>query len=82
MVALRGLTEEMSRLLHELAKAGNLAILPAMEDAGTVVTSAASAEQVASRWPDAVVIESPDELHVLLSEGYDSCREYRDRVVG
>jgi len=65
-VALRGISEEICRFLYELAAAGNFAILPAMEGDFVLVTSAKNAERIASRWPEATVIDSPDDLHRIL----------------
>ena len=69
--ALRGLTPVLSAFLYDLASRGNLAMLPATEDGATIVVSDDAAKSVASRWPDAIVIENTDALHALLSNGVD-----------
>ena len=82
MAALCGLTPAMSAFLYDIAVRGNLAMLPAMEGGATIVVSADAAKSVASRWPDTLVIENADALHVLLSKGVDAWRQYRDQVTG
>lgn len=82
MVALRGTSIELATFLYALADAGNLAMLPAMDGDITLVTSTANAKRVASRWPDAIVVESPDDLHAILTQGFDGWKQYRDQVIG
>ena len=82
MIALRGLSLELARFMYSLASAGNLAMLPAMEEAVPIVTSTDNAQRVASRWPEAVVVKTPEELHMLLTKGFDAWKQFRDRVVG
>lgn len=81
MLAVRGLSTELTQFMYSLAEEGNLAMLPAMEGVGTIVTSNAKAQRVVSRWPDAIVVSSPDELHVILSQGFDGWKSYRDQIV-
>lgn len=81
MIALRGLSIEMTRFMWSLAESGNLVIIPAMEGDLTIVTSTANAQRVASRWPNATVVDSPDELHVILTKGFDGWKQFRDQVV-
>lgn len=82
MIALRGSSIELSRFMYSLADSGNLAILPAMEGDFTIVTSTANAQRVASRWPEATVVDSFDQLHVILTKGLEGWKQYRDQVVG
>jgi hypothetical protein len=82
MIALRGLSIELTRFMYSLADSGNLLILPAMEGNYAIVTSTANANRIASRWPDATVVNSPEELHMILSTGFDGWKQYRDQVIG
>lgn len=81
MLALRGLSPDLTQFMYSLAEEGNLAMLPAMEGVETIVTSNANAQRVASRWPDVIVVSLPDELHVILSQGLDGWKSYRDQIV-
>ena len=82
MIALRRSSIELTRFMYSLADSGKFVILPAMEGDFVIVTSTANADRVASRWPNAKIINSPDELHVILTKGFDGWKQYRDHVVG
>ena len=82
MASLRGLTPELASLLYDLADTGNLVMLPAMEESRPLVTSDETAARVASRWPDALVISSPEELEAFLGQGLAGWEACRDRVMG
>ena len=81
MIALRGLSIELTRFMWALADSGNLVILPAMEGNSKIVTSTINARRVATRWPNATVAQSPDELHLILAKGCDGWKHYRDQVL-
>ncbi|WP_339732070.1 hypothetical protein [uncultured Gimesia sp.] len=81
MAALRSLTPELAEFLYSLADTGNLIMLAAMEESRPIVTSTATAERVVSRWPDAVVVSSSEELSAMLTSGFDGWDSYRDQVV-
>jgi len=82
MASLRGLTSELASLLYDLADTGNLVMLPAMEESRPLVTSDETAARVASRWPDALVVSSPEELEAFLGQGLAGWEACRDRVMG
>lgn len=65
-VTIRGLTPELCRFLHTLATAGSFTIH--LEDDRVAVTADASADAIAKRHPDLIVVRSPDELLVILKE--------------
>jgi hypothetical protein len=82
MAALRGLTTEILNVLYALAEAGNMVMLPAMEETRPLVTSREVADRVASRWPDVLVLASAEELGAFLQQGFAGWEAYRDRVTG
>ena len=82
MVSLHGLTPAVVGFLYDLCRAGNMAATPIMEDEVVVVASEAQRLRVQSRWPSAVVVDSPAEFGRLLSDGVAAWQAYRDQVVG
>jgi hypothetical protein len=81
IIVLRGLSPEQTRFIFSLADLGNLAIYPGSQGAVAIVTSVANAQRVVSRWPDVVVAQTPEELHVILRKGFDGWKQYRDYIV-
>ena len=83
MVAVRsGFTSALLDFLFRLLKVGNLLMCPAMENAMTIGASETSFQEAPDGLPQKVVCNSPEELGVLLSEGFDNWKGYRDQVVG
>lgn len=83
MIACRGLTPQLSDLIFELMAAGNMAALPAMEDARTFVASEEWSDfRPGDGAPPTVVLRSAAELHAALTGGYDGWKRYRDQVTG
>jgi len=81
MVAIRSLTPNLVSFLHDLARAGNMVAMPAMEASAVIVVDERQRQQISSRWPDAVVIASPEELGHLLGGGFGAWHKYRDQVI-
>lgn len=82
MVAIRSLTPKLISLLWELCHAGNMVAMPVMENAVSVVSDEQQRRQIQARWPDAVVVPSPEDFGRLLRGGFDAWRSYRDQVTG
>jgi hypothetical protein len=82
LVALRGLTPDLSRFLYELLKAGNWVMLPAMEDNMAITTSPECVKGIPEDFPKVVACGSAEELDVLLSSGVEAWQKYRDRALG
>lgn len=81
MVSLHGLTPGTCAFLWQLCHDGGMAATPIMEDEVVVVATAEQLKQVRGRWPDAIVVGSPEELGHLLSGGVAVWQAYRDQVV-
>ena len=81
MVALRGLTPDLLRFLYDLLGAADWVLLPTMEGNPAIVTSPGLASGFADRFPE-VFCGSPEEVGVILSEGVQAWRRYRDQFVG
>ncbi|HQU44202.1 MAG TPA: hypothetical protein PK867_15385 [Pirellulales bacterium] len=82
MVAIHGLTPNLTEFLFGLLKAGNWAMLPAMEDTVLITTSPGSMKGIPDGFPELVVCESVEELDVLLSRGVHAWQKLRDRLFG
>jgi hypothetical protein len=82
MVSLHGLTPGLIGFLWELCRSGNMAVAPIMEDEVVVVATKEQFRRVQSRWPDAVVVGSPDEFARLLSGGIAAWQAYREQIAG
>jgi hypothetical protein len=59
-----------------------MAATPIMADEVVAVASESQRRRVQGRWPEAVVVGSPDEFGQLLSGGMRAWQAYRDQVVG
>jgi hypothetical protein len=81
MVAIRSLTPALVSFLHDLSRAGNMVAMPAMEGPAVIVVDERQRQRVSSRWPDAVIIASPEELGHLLGGGFGAWQKYRDQVI-
>src|SRR5262249_47327201 len=62
MVALRGLTPDLSQFLYDLLKAGNWVMLPVTEDAVAVTTSPGRMKGIPEDFPRVVVCNAAGEL--------------------
>ncbi|MFH1303801.1 MAG: hypothetical protein ABIK07_22310 [Planctomycetota bacterium] len=80
VVTLHEPSEELTQFLYSLAEGGNLGILTETEAGKIVVTSNENAQLVEPRFPGAIVISSPEALHLILGRGFDHWIAYRDRV--
>lgn len=80
MVSLSGLTPKLAEFLWALCRDGNMAAIPVMEEEVVVVTNDSQRQRVQGRWPEVVVVSSPDELGRLLDGGVAAWQAYRDQV--
>jgi hypothetical protein len=73
------------RFILEVARAGDMVILPATENRFPILSSPEQKQQLPSNLiqggPGPVVCESPAELESLLSGGYAGWQRYRNRVL-
>jgi hypothetical protein len=82
---IRGMSPHLVRFILGIAKAGDMVMLPAMEDSVPILSSPEQRQQLPSDLaldgPEPVVCRSSAELESLLSGGYAGWRRYRDRVI-
>jgi hypothetical protein len=80
MVAVRGLTADVIGFLFDLLKARNWAILPAMDDVGAVAFSPDAFHHLPDNFPSTMICQSSAELGILLKEGFEKFKAYRDQI--
>jgi hypothetical protein len=82
---LGGISRHLVKFMFEVAKAGDMFILPAMEDFVPILTRAEQRvelpPELAENYPEPVLCESAEELESLLSGGYNGWKKYRDKVL-
>jgi len=82
---IRGMSPHLVSFILEIAKAGDMVILPAMEDFVPILSSPEQKVQLpsglAQDGPEPVVCESPAELEALLSGGHAGWQRYRNQVL-
>jgi hypothetical protein len=81
IAAVRAITPELLQFLYDLGRVGNMVIIPIMEETVFAVSSEQQRQRVQSRWPEAVVVETPEELGELIKGGFQAWKAYRDQVV-
>jgi hypothetical protein len=83
--SIHGVSAHLSEFMFEIAKAGDMVMLPAMEDFVSILTRGAQREELpvelANNDPEPVLCGSPEELESLLSGGYNGWKKYRDEVL-
>jgi len=82
MVALRGMTPDLSRFLYNLLKAGNWVMLPAMEDAMAITAAPGAMRGIPDDFPRVVACNSAEELAALLAGGIGAWEKTVIRFVG
>lgn len=81
---IRGIGDHLIEFIFNVAQAGDMVVIPAMEDTPIVLVSDS---QEAGMPPDlleclrAILVRSASELGAVLTGGFDGWRAYRDRVV-
>lgn len=82
---IHGMSSHMFKFMLEIAKAGDMVILPAMEDFVPILSSDAQQKELpaelAENDPKPVVCGSAEELELLLSDGHAAWQKYRDSVI-
>jgi hypothetical protein len=81
----RGFSDSLAKFIFDIARAGDMVIIPAMEGNPLILLSEAQRPHV---HPDAlkslrpVVVNSAQELAALLGGGFGAWSRYRDQVLG
>jgi hypothetical protein len=75
------MTPQVVDFLFRLARAASMCVLPIMNNTVPILTSIAQDDKVCKRWPDAVVVNSADELAAFVARGYEEWTRYRDQIV-
>jgi hypothetical protein len=82
---IRGMSPHLVSFILEVAKAGDMVMLPAMDDFVPILSSPEQKLQLpsglAQDGPEPVVCESPAELESLLSGGHAGWQRYRNQVL-
>lgn len=81
---IRGMSPHLSKFMLEVAKAGNMVILPAMEPFVPILSRPEQRKELPAEFadndPEPVLCASPEELEILLSGGYAEWQKYRDQI--
>lgn len=82
---IHGIGPHLVKFILELAKAGDMVLLPAMEDFVPILSLAEQRKELpaelAENDPEPVLCGSPEELLSLLSGGYAGWQKYRDQML-
>lgn len=81
---IRGIGDPLIRFMFDVARAGDMVLMPAMEDGVLVLVSEAQRTAVpADIWESLrpVLVGSPSELGALLTGGFDGWSAYRDKAL-
>jgi|SRR5208282_6609800 len=82
----RGMSPHLVAFILEIARVGDMVLLPAMEDFVAILSSPHQKEHLPAdlveNGPEPVVCESSPELAVLLSGGHAGWQKYLDQVSG
>jgi hypothetical protein len=81
---IRSMSPDLVRFTWEIATAGDMVILPAMDDFVPIMSSPGQALSLPSElrqaYPESVVCGSAAELELLLTGGYSEWKKYRIRI--
>ena len=82
---IRGMSPHLIRFIFEVAKAGDMGIIPMMEDSVMIFPSMEQLHQLPLNYPPKgcrrVVCASPEELECLMTGGYSGWQKYRNYVM-
>ncbi len=81
MVSLRGMTPDVLNFLFELLLAGNWIMIPTMPQTRAIAASLTAFQRIPHGFPEPTVCNSPEEIGLLINQGFDAWKAYRDRVV-
>ena len=82
---IRGFGKHLAEFIYQVARAGDMVIMPAMEGNPLIFVSDGQRPHVPADSLERsrpVVVKSPEELGALLTGGFDGWSVYRDQVVG
>jgi len=83
---MRGMSPDLVRFVFDMAKAGDMVMLPTMENFVPILSSPGQQNELpkdlAENEIPPVLCRSPEELWALLVDGYDGWKKYRDQMVG
>ncbi len=83
---IRGMSSNLVRFIFEVAKAGDMVMLPAMQDFVPILSAPGQEDELPKKLAGnklpPVRCGSPEELCSLLSGGYKGWQKYRDQIVG
>ncbi|HXC99568.1 MAG TPA: hypothetical protein VN048_09515 [Verrucomicrobiae bacterium] len=83
---IRGMSPDLVRFVFEIAKAGDMVMMPATEDFVPILSLPGQQNELPKELAEneipPVLCGSPEELWSLLSGGYEGWKKYRDQVVG
>jgi hypothetical protein len=81
---IRGISSDLAQFVWEIAKAGDMVILPAMEDFVPILSSPEQTRDLPpdlrEGYPHSVVCSSAEELESLLVGGFSGWKRYRNQV--
>ena len=82
---IRGGSPHLTKFIFEIARAGDMVIVAAMEPFMPILSSPEQLKELpvelAQNDPQPVVCNSPEELELLLSGGYADWQKYRDQIL-
>lgn len=81
---IRGTGDDPIKFMFDVARAGDMVIIPAMEDTPLVLLSEAQEAGVPADVRESlrsILLRSPGELGAVLSGGFEGWSAYRDRVL-
>jgi hypothetical protein len=82
---IHGMSPHLVRFMFEIAKAGDMVMLPAMEDFVPILSLPEQRKELpaelAENDPEPLICGSPEELESLLSGGYAGWQKYRDKIL-
>ncbi len=81
----RRLSEVLSGLIFDIAVAGQLAVIPAMEGNPVLVTDPSMLQELPPDMREGfapAAVETAEQLHAAIAPGFRDWADYRDQVVG
>ena len=81
---IRGIGDDLIKFMFDVARAGDMVIIPAMEDTPLVLLSEAQEAGVPADVRESlrpILVRSPGELGAVLSGGFEGWSAYRDKVL-
>ncbi len=82
---IRGIGDCLIKFMFDVARAGDMVIIPAMADTPLVLISHAQEPSVPAGVRESlglILVQSPSELGAVLTGGFEGWSAYRDKVLG